>query len=241
MACSSAACVLGGARLISSASRSSVKIGPLVRVKALVWKLNRLVPSKSPGIRSGVNWMRPNLIARLAANQWANSVLAVPGTPSSRMWPLTRRLVSIRSMPSSRPTTALPTSLRIASVNPRMSGTSIDYLPLPLKNIARKRRQRDAAATPAGGQFVGLAQDRAAIDLGLAHRSASPKPLDQRGLRQPGVRAQLPRHIPAHLIRVALDDDRPMARVPEQVRGGLYHAALARVRDGPRPMSLRDQ
>ena len=37
-------------------------------MKALVWKLNRLVPMTSPGIRSGVNWMRPNASARLAAN-----------------------------------------------------------------------------------------------------------------------------------------------------------------------------
>ena len=59
IASSRAAWVLGGVRLISSASSSSVKIGPRVRVKVEVWKLNRLAPMMSPGIRSGVNWMRP--------------------------------------------------------------------------------------------------------------------------------------------------------------------------------------
>jgi len=39
---------LGGVRLISSASKSWVKIGPLVSVNRLVWKLNRLVPMMSP-------------------------------------------------------------------------------------------------------------------------------------------------------------------------------------------------
>ena len=37
--CSKAAWVLGGARLISSASRIWLKTGPLVRTNSLVWKL----------------------------------------------------------------------------------------------------------------------------------------------------------------------------------------------------------
>jgi hypothetical protein len=59
MASSRAAWVLGGVRLISSASSSSQKIGPFTSLKVLVWKSNRLAPRMSPGIRSGVNWMRP--------------------------------------------------------------------------------------------------------------------------------------------------------------------------------------
>ena len=34
-------------------------VGPRVSVDWLVWKLNRLDPRKSPGSRSGVNWIRP--------------------------------------------------------------------------------------------------------------------------------------------------------------------------------------
>ena len=41
----------------------------------------------SPGIRSGVNWMRPKSSPSARAKHWARKVLAVPGGPSSRMWP----------------------------------------------------------------------------------------------------------------------------------------------------------
>ena len=107
IACSSAACVLGGVRLISSASSTSVKIGPFTSWKLLDWKLKRLVPSTSPGIRSGVNWMRPNLSDMAAAKARTSSVLAVPGTPSSSTCPSENRLTSSRSSASSCPTTAL--------------------------------------------------------------------------------------------------------------------------------------
>src|SRR5579883_61158 len=228
IACSSAACVFGGARLISSASRSSVKIGPLVSVKALVWKLNRFVPSTSPGIRSGVNWMRPNLIDRLAAKHCASNVLAVPGTPSSRIWPLTSRLVSIRSMTSSCPTTALPISLRIVSVKPRISRNSIRHLPLPSKNVARERRQRRAAA-PARHQLVGAPQDLPAIGLDVARAADAPQPVHQPRLAEPGRRMQLAPHVLHDLVDVALQDDRAVTRMREQVRGRLDQAALARL------------
>src|ERR1700722_14821126 len=191
IACSSADWVFGGARLISSASRSSVKIGPLVSVKALVWKLNRLVPSTSPGMRSGGNWMRPNLIDRLAAKHCASSVFAVPGTPSSRMWPLTSRLVSIRSMTSSCPTTALPISLRIVSVKPRISRNSIRHLPLPSKNVAREPRQRGGAAAPARYQLVGALHERAAVGLDVARAADAAQPVDQSRLAEPGRRMHL--------------------------------------------------
>ena len=97
MASSSAAWVFGGVRLISSASSSSQKIGPRVSVKVEVWKLNRLEPMMSPGIRSGVNWMRPNSSPSVRAKHWARKVLAVPGGPSSSTWPPAISAVSISS------------------------------------------------------------------------------------------------------------------------------------------------
>src|ERR1043165_7643179 len=64
MASSIAGCVLGVARLISSASAIWVKIGPgwnlNTRSPCGVWA-TRLVPRMSAGMRSGVNWMRLNL------------------------------------------------------------------------------------------------------------------------------------------------------------------------------------
>src|SRR6516165_1681764 len=188
MACSNAAWVFGGVRLISSASNSWVKIGPLVSTKLLVWKLNRLVPSTSPGIRSGVNWMRPNCNERPAANARDSSVLAVPGTPSSRTWPPIKRLVSIRSMTASWPTTTLPTSLRIASVIVRMLGTSIDDLSLPLVDVTRQADQARRIASARGAGFSGLTQQIRAIDC-HAPRQSHPlepgeKPLADKNARR---------------------------------------------------------
>ena len=65
MASSSADCVLGGVRLISSASRTLAKIGPGTKVQ-LRWPVTESssmmsVPVMSDGIRSGVNWMRRKL------------------------------------------------------------------------------------------------------------------------------------------------------------------------------------
>ena len=65
IASSSADCVFGGVRLISSASTMFAKIGPGVNtsrrppVSGSSWMMS--VPVMSLGIRSGVNWMRENL------------------------------------------------------------------------------------------------------------------------------------------------------------------------------------
>src|SRR5580700_2691832 len=132
MASRSAAWVFGGVRLISSASSSSQKIGPLTKVKALAWKLNRLAPRMSPGIRSGVNWIRPKLRASVRAKHWARKVLAVPGGPSRRMCPPAKSAVSIRSTVSAWPTIALATSARMASARARTSATFTGHLQSPL-------------------------------------------------------------------------------------------------------------
>jgi hypothetical protein len=65
IASSSAACVFGGARLISSASTMLAKIGPSQEreARACRWRSSSItsVPVMSAGIRSGVNWMRLKL------------------------------------------------------------------------------------------------------------------------------------------------------------------------------------
>ncbi len=45
------------------------------------------VPVMSDGIRSGVNWMRLNVSASVSASVRISSVLASPGTPTSRQCP----------------------------------------------------------------------------------------------------------------------------------------------------------
>ena len=68
IASSSADCVLGGVRLISSASRMLAKIGPGTKVQVrwpVVGSSSMMsVPVMSEGIRSGVNWMRLNIQAQ---------------------------------------------------------------------------------------------------------------------------------------------------------------------------------
>ena len=79
IASSSAACVFGGARLISSARRRLAKIGPGRKLKSAVrWSKTEL-PVTSEGIRSGVNWIRWKRRLVAAAKERARSVFARPG------------------------------------------------------------------------------------------------------------------------------------------------------------------
>ena len=88
MASSSADCVLGGVRLISSASRTLAKIGPgtNVQVRCPVAGSSSMmsVPVMSDGIRSGVNWMRLNSRPSAWASVRTSSVFAVPGKPGDQ-------------------------------------------------------------------------------------------------------------------------------------------------------------
>ena len=57
----------------------------------------------SPGIRSGVNWMRLKDRSRHRASVLIIKVLARPGTPSSRQWPRAKMAMSISSITLSWP------------------------------------------------------------------------------------------------------------------------------------------
>ena len=115
IASSSADWVFGGVRLISSASSRLVKTGPWRKVKSLVRASKTSEPVRSPGIRSGVNCTRLVSMSSAAARLRTSSVLATPGTPSSRMWPRQSRATSRPATAASWPTTALATSARTAS------------------------------------------------------------------------------------------------------------------------------
>ena len=107
MACSNAACVLGGVRLISSASRMLVNTGPSTKRKLRRPRSpssNTFVPVMSEGIRSGVNWIRLNWMSRMRASVLTINVLASPGTPTSRQWPRVKTAANICSITSVWPT-----------------------------------------------------------------------------------------------------------------------------------------
>src|SRR5262245_44073497 len=132
MASSSAACVLGGVRLISSARITLANSGPSRNLNSR-WPVERFssmisVPVMSDGIRSGVNWMRLNDSDRHFDSVLIISVLARPGTPSSMQWPRLNSAMSSSSMTSSWPTmTRASCFLRLskASRSRRMASMSL--------------------------------------------------------------------------------------------------------------------
>ena len=101
IASSSAACVLGGVRLISSARIMLAKIGPAMNVNrrrpvsGSSWRMS--VPVMSEGIMSGVNWMRRKERLEIRATVLTSSVLASPGTPTSSTWPRAKSPISSSS------------------------------------------------------------------------------------------------------------------------------------------------
>ena len=105
MASSRAAWVLGGARLISSASRTLVNTGPGTNWKFPSFCRQTLVPKMSAGSRSGVNCTRLVSLPMARVNTLASRVLPNPGKSSKRTWPLARAAAS--SLRSSR---RLPTN-----------------------------------------------------------------------------------------------------------------------------------
>ena len=94
MTSSSAACVLAGARLISSASKRFVNTGPRRSrmfpdcASYMTW------PTTSAGIRSGVNWIRALAPEIARASARTSSVLPSPGTPSISTWPAANKATS---------------------------------------------------------------------------------------------------------------------------------------------------
>ena len=87
IASSRAACVFGGARLISSASRTFVKSGPGRSLNSPACWSYMYVPMISAGRRSGVNCTRLNLHPSAVANVFAINVLANPGKSSINILP----------------------------------------------------------------------------------------------------------------------------------------------------------
>src|SRR5690349_1329365 len=91
IACSSAAWVFGGARLISSASTMFANTGPCTNLKKrrpLEWSSSSSsVPVMSLGIKSGVNCTREKLRSSACATVCTSSVFARPGTPTSSTCP----------------------------------------------------------------------------------------------------------------------------------------------------------
>src|SRR6266851_1715899 len=109
IASSSAAWVLGVARLISSASSTCANTGPGRNSNSLIFWLKARTPVMSEGSRSGVNWMRRNDASSERASALASIVLPTPGTSSISRWPWQRSVIRQRRTSSSLSRIARPT------------------------------------------------------------------------------------------------------------------------------------
>src|SRR5690348_8907285 len=115
---SSAACVLGEARLISSTSSRFANTGPGRNSNSFERWSNTFTPVTSDGRRSGVNCMRENDTSSERASAFASIVLPTPGKSSRIRWPSpTRHSTHSRSVSSGACTTRarLSTSARTVS------------------------------------------------------------------------------------------------------------------------------
>ena len=87
IASSSALCVFGPARLISSASSTWANTGPGWKTNCSLLRSKTLTPTRSLGIRSAVNCTREKRSPSDTASACASVVLPTPGTSSISRWP----------------------------------------------------------------------------------------------------------------------------------------------------------
>src|SRR5919202_2303360 len=103
---SSADCVFGDARLISSTSTRFANTGPGRNSNSFARWLNTFTPVTSVGRRSGVNWIREKAQSSERARAFVNIVFPTPGKSSMIRWPsATRHRTTRRSVSSGACTT----------------------------------------------------------------------------------------------------------------------------------------
>src|ERR1044071_7017256 len=122
IASSSADCVRGVVRLISSASTMLAKIGPCRSSNTLPCWSYTDTPTMSDGNRSLVNWMRRNVPPSAAASARASVVLPTPGMSSINRWPRDSRVTMAARIDSGLPRTTVAT----ASSSFRTAPMSVD-------------------------------------------------------------------------------------------------------------------
>src|SRR5829696_139650 len=130
------------------------------------------VPTRSLGIRSGVNWIRLNVPPSTWAVVLIVSVFARPGTPSIRRCPPASRQTSTRSSMASCPAITRLISKRACSSSSRCSATLVSLTARSLLAVSLRVKQ-------GGG--------KAWIKRPL--RSGAADPVGEEGLRDP-VRAR---------------------------------------------------
>src|ERR671937_475364 len=139
---SSAACVFGDARLISSTSRRFANTGPGLNSKAFVRWSYTLTPVTSEGSRSGVNCSREKDALSDRASAFASIVFPTPGKSSRIRCPsLTRQRTQRRRVSCGAWTTEarLSTIRRIvsaaASTSTGCRSATVSSIPLPEQRL----------------------------------------------------------------------------------------------------------
>src|SRR4029453_18513700 len=128
MASSSAACVFGEARLISSTSSRCANTGPGRNSNSFVLWLKTFTPVTSEGSRSGVNWRREKEQSIERASAFASIVFPTPGKSSMIRWPsATRQRTASRSVSS----VACTTCARLSTIFWTDSAASLSTRSLP--------------------------------------------------------------------------------------------------------------
>ena len=163
---SSADCVLGEARLISSPTTMLAKTPPGRNSNSRVFWLKTETPVTSEGSRSGVNWIRRTEQSMLRARALLSIVLPTPGTSSMRRWPSASSTTRVDGT-----TSALPSMTFSMFVRTR---------PTTLASVSR-------SAPPAGAPAVGVSTSR---PFHFLSATTVGRPGNLRG------RALSPRHLP---------------------------------------------
>src|SRR5919206_3115750 len=152
---SSADCVFGDARLISSTSRRFAKTGPALNSNSFERWSKTLTPVTSDGSRSGVNCIRENVQSSDRASAFASIVFPTPGKSSMIRCPsLTRQRATSSSVSRSAWTTRATLSttcaiVRAAASLPRVLGlASIQQFHRLVEDCGRDSRFRRLRDVP---------------------------------------------------------------------------------------------
>ncbi len=130
---SSAACVFGEARLISSTRSMFANTGPGRNSNSFERWLKTLTPVMSDGSRSGVNWTREKEQSSERASALASIVFPTPGKSSMIRWPSLIRQRTHRRSVSSGACTTRPRLSRMAWAVCAASATRSGLLPISSK------------------------------------------------------------------------------------------------------------
>src|SRR5690348_17460698 len=171
---SSADCVFGEARLISSTSRKFAKLGPGRNSNSFAFWLKTFTPVTSDGSRSGVNCRRENEQSTERASAFVSIVFPTPGKSSMIRWPSATRERTTRRSVSAGARTTRARFAAIAAMRSAGAGATAGSAKQALHLVENRggdlvlRRLRERVLT-AGREKRDLVLPRLEADVLAAH------------------------------------------------------------------------